>query len=275
MKSPSIFISYNHGDIAFVRRLTVDLQRLGVKVWVDEFEGMVGDSSVTAIESGIAASEYLGVVLSPNSMASSWVRRELEVALADEIKKDRLKVLPLFLQDCTVPLFLSSKIYADFRSAEVYQEGLAKLCQRLGVSSEQTFNLPLYEAATLIEQAARMRGVAFGPISPAALSPCGTVSFKMRLADGKGVIYCHASGPLRGQAFFVRKGIGWYYEHVLGGSASALGLPTSYEELREDGEDSPISYFEGGFMEWSPKTSIAKAVSTASGIQEVIGERIL
>lgn len=39
----SIFLSHNHNDKPFVRRLAHDLQAVGVRVWLDESEIMVGD----------------------------------------------------------------------------------------------------------------------------------------------------------------------------------------------------------------------------------------
>lgn len=53
-----------------------------------------------------------------------------------------------------------------------------------------------------------------------------------------------------------------------------LGLPTSHEELKDVNGDQ-ISYFEGGYIEWSPKTSVAKAVMTTSSNESIIGERKL
>ena len=73
------------------------------------------------------------------------------------------------------------------------------------------------------------------------------------------MIYCHASGAFRGKVFHVRKGIGYYYEHILNGSQCRLGLPVSNEELVSTANFA-TSYFERGYIEWSPRTSVARAV---------------
>ena len=129
------------------------------------------------------------------------------------------------------------------------------------------------EAASAIRHFALANGLRVGAVSQAS-SPFGTSAFKVKLLDGKGAIYCHASGPLRGRIFYIRGGIGWYYEHELGGSVSALGLPTSHEE-KHDVKGCQISYFEGGYIEWSDTTKLARAVATASGTDYLIGERKL
>jgi len=268
-----IFISYDHRDKEFARRLTVDLQRLGVDVWLDEFECLIGDSLFEAVQRGIASSEYLGVVLSLSSTTSPWVQKEVEAALAEEVKKKRSKVLPLLLADCEVPLFLTGRKYADFRDRTEYSESLQKLAERLGVHVSHSPPLAASEAEALIQQLAANRGISIKPIIEVT-SRFGTAAFKSRLKDGKGVLYCHASGQRRGRVFYAQKGIGWYFEYILGGSDSLLGLPTSHEEMRVV-NDCQISYFEGGYVEWSPKTSVAKAVTTVSGHESVIGEQKL
>jgi len=112
----SIFLSHNHKDKAFVRKLASNLDLFGVKSWVDEYEMLPGDSLIGKMESGIESSEFLGAVLSANSVASEWVTRELRAALTDEIANRRIKVIPLLIEDCSLPPILRDKLFADFRT---------------------------------------------------------------------------------------------------------------------------------------------------------------
>ncbi|EAR22547.1 toll/interleukin-1 receptor domain-containing protein [Nitrococcus mobilis] len=130
----SIFLSHNVQDKAFVRRLAEDLSLAGVTVWLDEAEIKLGDSLLSKVEEGILGSDYLGVVLSPNSVGSEWVQRELRMALSNEIESKKVKVLPLLLADCQMPGFLTDKLYADFRNESGYALAFSKLADRLGVS---------------------------------------------------------------------------------------------------------------------------------------------
>jgi TIR domain len=64
----TIFLSHNHIDKPFARRLTERLKAHGIKVWLDEAEMQVGDSLLSKIESAIRECTYLGVILSPRSI---------------------------------------------------------------------------------------------------------------------------------------------------------------------------------------------------------------
>jgi len=117
----SIFLSHNHKDKPFVRRLANDLTAKGVKVWIDEAEIKIGDSLIRKISSGIYEMDFLGAVLSPDSVQSRWVQEELEQALHIQISEAYVKVLPILLRDCRMPGFLLDKVYVDFRNENNYQ----------------------------------------------------------------------------------------------------------------------------------------------------------
>ena len=125
----SIFLSHNHNDRDFARQLRDRLRSHGIDIWLDEAEMHVGDSLISKIEGAIRDCEYLGVVLSPSSVSSNWVRREVNIALTQEIQGRRVKVLPLLFQKCELPGFLSDKLYADF--TENFEEGFNKLLARI------------------------------------------------------------------------------------------------------------------------------------------------
>ncbi len=131
--APSVFLAHSSRDKAFVRHLACDLSRHHVKVWVDDAELCVGDSLTEKIAQAITRSEYLGIVLSPHSVVSNWVRRELEVALTHELESGNTKVLPILYRTCAVPEFLKGRVWADFRGRDSYQKGLSTLLRRFGL----------------------------------------------------------------------------------------------------------------------------------------------
>jgi hypothetical protein len=138
----SIFLSHTHSDKPFVRRLGADLRRAGVRIWIDEAELQIGDSLIEKIREGIDEMEYVGAVLSPSSVKSGWVQRELDVAMNQEIQGKRVKVLPILLEDCDLPGFLVGKLYADFRDPGIYEESLSFLLRKLGVDTASVPNDP-------------------------------------------------------------------------------------------------------------------------------------
>lgn len=126
-----IFISYSHQDKEFVDRLVQDLQNSGVSIWVDSAEIKLGDSLIDKISEGIDKMEYLAVVLSPDSVNSSWVKKEVEVAMNQEIRGKKIKVLPLLHRECEIPNFLQDKKYADFTEEERYEVAIEVILDRL------------------------------------------------------------------------------------------------------------------------------------------------
>jgi len=216
--------------------------------------------------------EYLGVILSSNSINSPWVEKEVDIAMNQEISGKTIKVLPLLLDDCQLPGFLEGKLYADFRNPNNYFSGLGLIGNRLGLkkSAESTI-LSASSAESIIQSFSELRRIKIGHVSVGLKSALGTYSYTAKARDGMGAIYCHASGPLKGQTFYVRKGIGIVYEQFLNENKSKLGLPVSNEEL-VDGKGYPTSFFENGFIEWSPDTWIAKAVLYTPDGDKVIWE---
>jgi hypothetical protein len=128
-----IFLSHNSEDKHFVRELKSRLEAHGAYVWLDEAEIMVGDSLTKKIDEGLKKTKYIGVVLSPRSVKSVWVERELEIAINREISTGDVVVLPLLYEKCELPSFLQGKLYANFTSPSEYDEGVGKLLRRLKV----------------------------------------------------------------------------------------------------------------------------------------------
>lgn len=126
-EKPKVFISYSSRDNEFVDCLVSDLIFANIPVWIDKWEIKVGDSIISKINEGIKDSDYLAIILSPNSVSSSWVQQELNPALMKELESRSVVVLPLLYQDCEIPLIIKDKKYADFR--QDYQKGLDSLME--------------------------------------------------------------------------------------------------------------------------------------------------
>jgi hypothetical protein len=136
----SIFLSHSHKDKTFVNELASDLRRSGYYVWTDDAEIKIGDSLIPddaeikigdsliqKIREGIDRVAYVGVVLSIDSINSEWVKKELDIAMNQEIEGRRVKVLPLLLDDVELPGFLIGKKYADFRDKQLYDKSIEEI----------------------------------------------------------------------------------------------------------------------------------------------------
>jgi hypothetical protein len=112
---PRVFISHTSKDKPFVEGFSWDLRRFRINVWYDDWEIDVGDSIVEKVFSGLAASDTLIVVLSPDSVASRWVNEELNVAVMRRLSESNIRILPVLIATCDIPTALRHIRYADFR----------------------------------------------------------------------------------------------------------------------------------------------------------------
>jgi hypothetical protein len=181
-KKPSIFLSHSHLDKQFVRQLAEDLSRYDVKVWLDEAEMGIGDSLIEKIREGIDSMDYLGAVISQHSVKSPWVRREIDVAMNQEIEGRRLKVLPILIDDCDLPGFLLGKIYADFRKPEKYSNSLDALLKRFGIEMYASPMLKHYGVPTRLP--------------PSAFTFSKYLKFHIAFFDGNTFYFGYGAGPM-------------------------------------------------------------------------------
>jgi len=130
-KTKQVFISYATVDAQFAHRLADNLRRLSVPVWIAPESIRPGEGWVEAIERGLAESSHMVVLLTPAALESEWVRKETDVAIAQE-RRGRIRVIPLDVEPCEVPLLLSSYQMVSFRRD--YDAGLSQLVDILGVS---------------------------------------------------------------------------------------------------------------------------------------------
>jgi hypothetical protein len=129
----SIFLSHTSLDKPFVEKLANDLKRLGVRVWFDKWEIKIGESITWKIEDGVRENEFLGIVLSPESLQSEWVKSELSAAWMKQMKNRKVIVLPILYRECELPLFLQDRKYANFTSS--YESGLRELADVFGIKN--------------------------------------------------------------------------------------------------------------------------------------------
>lgn len=124
-----VFISHSSQDKQFARWLSVDLANAGHRPWLDEWEIRAGDSIPTQIGLGIDECDFVLVLLSNSAISSHWVEREWQAKFWKEVNENQVMVIPVLLEDCSIPTLLQTKKYADFRSD--YADGLETLLMAL------------------------------------------------------------------------------------------------------------------------------------------------
>ncbi len=93
----SVFLSYDHEDIAVARPLAAALEKAGHTVWYDrDIHG--GAQYSRKIEQALDAADAVVVLWSPQSLDSAWVRDEAAEG------RDRGKLVPLSVGGVTAPM---------------------------------------------------------------------------------------------------------------------------------------------------------------------------
>jgi len=131
-----VFISYSRKDLSFVSQLVADLKKAGFDVWYD-VSGLGGGSRWRSeIENALRRSQFVLVVLSPDSIASEWVEREFLFA-----SNLRRKIVPLMYRACELPLNYVDMNYIDVQG-ENYRQNFEQLLKALEVGVEKEAWIP-------------------------------------------------------------------------------------------------------------------------------------
>ena len=92
-----VFLSHAGEDkTAVVLPLYKELRRLGLNVWLDKAQLVIGDSLREKIDEGLSRSRFGVVVLSPSFFKKPWPKAELDGMMAIESTKKEKRILPVW-----------------------------------------------------------------------------------------------------------------------------------------------------------------------------------
>jgi transcriptional regulator with XRE-family HTH domain len=122
-----IFVSYSHVDADVVDAIAGRFEEDGINYWRDEKDMYVGEVIDQAISKGIQQSLLFMIVLTPASINSRWVERELNEASFETIE-GRKVLLPVVAKDLRIgdiPPRLRSRLFVDLSAN--FDAGYARL----------------------------------------------------------------------------------------------------------------------------------------------------
>jgi tetratricopeptide (TPR) repeat protein len=124
-----VFFSYAFRDGEWPVALAGNLERLGLRVWFDRWELAAGQRVATRLQEGLAQAEALVAVVTPLWIASEWCNEEFAAAMTASTA-GRQRVIPVLWGDvATVPPFIASRLFVDFRTVAAPDQYEAKVRQ--------------------------------------------------------------------------------------------------------------------------------------------------
>ncbi len=91
----SCFLSYSSNDEEFAKRLHADLQNKGIRCWFAPEDMKGGRKSYDQINEAIRVHDKLLLILSIDSMNSSWVQTEIRKAIKLEKRENKQMIFPI------------------------------------------------------------------------------------------------------------------------------------------------------------------------------------
>ncbi|HEV2802457.1 MAG TPA: toll/interleukin-1 receptor domain-containing protein [Pyrinomonadaceae bacterium] len=141
----SCFISYSSRNEELAQRLYADLQSRGVRCWFAPEDLKIGERFRRRIDEVIRVYDRLLLILSENSVASSWVEKEVETAMESEAEQHRTVLFPVRLDDSVMEIKTGwpadvrrTRHIGDFRrwkEHDEYRKAFARLLADLKASA--------------------------------------------------------------------------------------------------------------------------------------------
>jgi hypothetical protein len=229
MEAFDVFLSHHSRDKPWVIALKAALVERGVKVWLDKDEILPGDLFIDALDRGVESSRALALVVTPGSVASRWVKEEYSRALVLANSSAReLRIIPCLREGATVPGFLASRHWVDFRDPSHFEERVDELCRGIRGRAENDDAMESSTAPPTPDPSAappRARPVLTGgDITPAILTQLDRWITSVR-KERTTLLAARAGAPLAGPlVVFVAPTIDIPSLIVLAGSAAVTGL---------------------------------------------------
>jgi len=127
---PAIFISHSALDGQVAERIANVLKSLPTyNIWYAEWAIAPGESIVEKIEENLSKTDLLLILLSPNSVTSRWVQRELNATLMRQLSGQKVSVVPILIKECEIPATLKDIKRIDM--AGDFQAGVIELLEFL------------------------------------------------------------------------------------------------------------------------------------------------
>ena len=134
-----VFLSYFSTDESFASELYSRLTRDGLECFFDKKSIPWGADWMQAITKGLAESDYIVPILTPDYCSSQWPQFQ-EIAFPPDSAEDlQKKIRPLLLKECldVLPPMLKSMQFMDVSSPEKFATNYPIICNSLSTSQPE------------------------------------------------------------------------------------------------------------------------------------------
>lgn len=130
-----VFLSYTHNDSFLAKKIASELVKTGLDVWNAETEIFPGDNWAEKVSDALKESDAMVVLITPESLESRVVRREIEYALGD--KSYNRRVIPVLVGSEqsvpaeSIPWILRRLQMIRLSKPEQTEEGISQITEAL------------------------------------------------------------------------------------------------------------------------------------------------
>lgn len=134
-----VYLSYAIKDRLWAEKIASVLKKDGMEVWNANTEILPGDNWAEKVSAALEDSDAMVALISPESMQSGWVRREIEYALGKESYNQRL--IPVLLApeesfpEGSIPWILMRMKMIHLGKPEQSEEAILQIAQTLKENS--------------------------------------------------------------------------------------------------------------------------------------------
>ena len=127
-----VFISYSHKDEEWVRNVLLPtLEKQGLKVCIDYRNFIAGKPAIINMADASETSRHTLLVLTPRWVESEWTLYESLLSRTDDPSGLQRRTIPLLLEKCNVPKFISMLTWVDFADKKREKEAWQNLFKSL------------------------------------------------------------------------------------------------------------------------------------------------
>ncbi|WP_078632393.1 TIR domain-containing protein [Streptomyces resistomycificus] len=125
------FVSYAHEDVPWVTTLADNLHRLGLDLWLDQWEMVPGHQVATRLQDGLTEAGAVVAVVSRRWVESGWCGLEFAAAVTAAVEQGK-PLIPVVVGEVDLPPFIAARLYVDFRhvASPAQYESLVRQLER-------------------------------------------------------------------------------------------------------------------------------------------------